>query len=70
MSRGPHYVSDAFVRLARNPHRDELTGAIEPRQVGGIALVVFSPNPGALRNERWRDHVASVPHFVSARCNT
>jgi hypothetical protein len=55
-----HDVADAFVGFARNPDGDELAGAIEPRQVGRVALVMLALDAGPLRNERRGDDVARV----------
>ena len=35
-------------RAKTEPHRDELAGAIQPRQVGRVALVVFPVDAGPL----------------------
>ena len=46
-------------------------GAIEPRRVGRIALVVPAMHAGPLRDQRGRDHVARMPsHSTSARWST
>ena len=58
-----HDVADPFIRLARDAHRDQLAGAMEPRQVGRVARVVFPVDPGPLRDQRGRDHVAGVSPF-------
>ena len=57
------HVAHALVGLARDAHRDQLAGAIEPRQIGGIAFVVLPVDPGPLRDQRGRDHVAGVSPF-------
>ncbi len=46
-----HDVTDPFVRFARDAHRDEFPGTVEPRQVGGITLVMLPVDARPLRNQ-------------------
>ena len=56
-----HDVAHSLIRLARDAHRDEFAGPIQPRQVGGIALVMLPVDARPLRDQRRRNHVARVP---------
>src|SRR6476661_2372485 len=56
-----HDIAHPLLGLAGNANRGELAGAVEPGEVGRIALVVFPLDARPLWDERWRDHVARVP---------
>ena len=53
-------VANTFLGFARDANRRELAGAIQARQLGGIALVMLALDPRPFRDERGRDHVAGV----------
>src|SRR5436189_4439087 len=55
-----HDVAHPLLRLGGDADRRELAGAIEPRQVGRITLVVLPLDARTLRNERRRDHLTRV----------
>jgi hypothetical protein len=58
------HVAHTLLRVARNPDRRELTGAIEPRQVGRVARVVLALHARAFGNEGRRDDVAGIPPLL------
>ena len=62
-------VAHALLGLARNAHRGELAGPIEPRQLGGVIPIVLALDPGPLGNERRRDDVAGVPPLAHRPVN-
>src|SRR6185437_1603537 len=55
-----HDVAHLLVRFARDAHGDEFTGAIEPRQVRGVSLVMLPVDARTLGDERRRDDFAGI----------
>jgi len=56
----PDHVAHALLGFARNPHRGELPGTLEPRELTRIALVVLPLHARAFRDQRRRDDLAGV----------
>jgi hypothetical protein len=54
-------IAHPLLGFARDADCRQLAGAIEPRQVGRVELVVLPLDSGPFGDERRRDHVAGIP---------
>jgi hypothetical protein len=55
-----HDIAHAFLGLAWDVHRRQVTRAIQPRQLARIVRVMLPLSTGAFRNQRRRNHLAPI----------